>query len=100
MRLEIAKSFIEDYPDALKDALNRLTEDFMLNEYNGEDIQVDIRIRNKTDEHPLTTLAKKLYNEHVDNSGIHCDRFPSWEELSHKSRSEWITKASEHHVGI
>lgn len=38
--------------------------------------------------------AKAEYNKYVDNSGIHCNRFPSWEELSLSSRQEWFEKVS------
>lgn len=38
--------------------------------------------------------ARKLYNAYTDNHPtIHCNRFPSWEELDAKERKEWIKKA-------
>lgn len=39
-------------------------------------------------------LAKKLYADHTDNDPIvHCNRFPSWEELGNKAKDEWKHKA-------
>jgi hypothetical protein len=39
--------------------------------------------------------AKAAYIKHVDSSGIHCNRFPSWGELSLASRQEWFEKVAE-----
>ena len=39
--------------------------------------------------------AKAAYTKYVDSSGIHCNRFPSWEELSLVSRQEWFEKVAE-----
>lgn len=37
--------------------------------------------------------AKKLYAAHTNNNPvIHCNRFPSWDELSLKQKVEWIEK--------
>lgn len=30
------------------------------------------------------------YNDWTDNQGIHCNRFPSWEELTIVQRLQWI----------
>lgn len=38
--------------------------------------------------------ARRLYNRWAGNQDIHCNRFPSWEELSEKSRQEWRDKAT------
>lgn len=38
-------------------------------------------------------LARVLYGRWTDNQGIHCNRFPSWRELSDDNRAEWIAKA-------
>lgn len=39
------------------------------------------------------TLAIKLYNQHVDASGIHPNRLPGWSELDSKTKVEWLDKA-------
>lgn len=33
--------------------------------------------------------ARRLYNRWTDNQGIHCNRFPGWDELSSRERDEW-----------
>jgi len=33
--------------------------------------------------------AKARYNRHVSNAGIHCNRFPAWEELTEAQRDTW-----------
>lgn len=38
--------------------------------------------------------AKRLYIQHVDNSGIHCNRFPAWEELGAEGQRPWLEKAT------
>lgn len=38
-------------------------------------------------------LAKRMYNASTDSDTIHCNRFPSWAELSEKTRKEWYAKA-------
>lgn len=39
--------------------------------------------------------ARKLYTEWTDNQDIHCNRFPSWEELDEKARVKWRKKAAQ-----
>lgn len=38
--------------------------------------------------------ARRLYLKWIDKQGIHCNRFPSWDELSGEVRDEWRDKAS------
>jgi hypothetical protein len=41
----------------------------------------------------LTQQAKALYNKETDNHPtIHCNRFPSWEELSESEKDEYRLK--------
>lgn len=38
--------------------------------------------------------ARQLYNQYSDNHPtIHCNRFPSWSELSKESKKDWYIKA-------
>lgn len=40
--------------------------------------------------------AKQLYNNTTDNDPIvHCNRFPTWEELDATSKKKWKIKAKE-----
>lgn len=39
------------------------------------------------------TLAVQLYRKHVDESGIHENRFPSWQELDSHVKRTWIETA-------
>lgn len=42
----------------------------------------------------ITEKAKLLYNHFAGNDPIiHCNRFPSWEELSEQHRDQWIQRA-------
>lgn len=42
----------------------------------------------------LTIRARRLYNEYTANHpDIHCNRFPSWEELDRESRNRWLSAA-------
>lgn len=34
--------------------------------------------------------AIKKYYDHINNSGIHCNRFPGWGEMSQAEREEWM----------
>jgi hypothetical protein len=43
----------------------------------------------------ILALARKMYTASTDNQDIHCNRFPSWEELTHESRITWFEKAKE-----
>jgi hypothetical protein len=39
--------------------------------------------------------ARRLYNEYTANHPtIHCNRFPSWSELSAEDRTEWLNHAA------
>jgi len=39
-------------------------------------------------------LARKLYTQMTDNDPVvHCNRFPSWDELSSAAKSIWIKDA-------
>lgn len=37
--------------------------------------------------------ARRLYIAHVDGAGIHCNRFPSWGEMSDDSKKRWRAQA-------
>jgi hypothetical protein len=39
-------------------------------------------------------IARKLYARWTDNQGVHCNRFPSWGEISQKERGAWIERAT------
>lgn len=47
-----------------------------------------------TDRELLELAAKAMYCEYVNNADIHCNRFPSWEELSEAGKSEWRKSAA------
>lgn len=38
--------------------------------------------------------AKKLYSEWCANQGMHCNRFPSFDELSDDVKNNWINEAA------
>lgn len=37
--------------------------------------------------------AKAMYRNYVDNCGVHCNRLPTWHELSEEGRNEWRKEA-------
>lgn len=39
--------------------------------------------------------AKKLYIASIDDSAIHSNRFPAWEELTAEAQAEWVAKVKE-----
>ena len=43
----------------------------------------------------VEALAMRMYGKWTDNQGIHCNRFPSWSELSEANRGEWMKKAQQ-----
>jgi hypothetical protein len=43
----------------------------------------------------LEARAKSLYAKHVDSTGIHCNRFPGWGELTDSDKREWRTAAAD-----
>lgn len=45
------------------------------------------------------TLAVQLYRKECDRSGIHENRFPSWQELDSNAKRLWIETA-EQQLGI
>lgn len=49
--------------------------------------------RGEADEVAVEILARQLYAKWNGNQGIHCNRFPGWNELSEKERDEWRAKA-------
>ena len=43
---------------------------------------------------PTLLLAKKIYDDETDNDPIvHCNRFPSWHELSKEDKQKYIDRA-------
>lgn len=44
----------------------------------------------------LVEKAKRLYSEYSGNHPtIHCNRFPSWDELSQAERDKWYAKVAQ-----
>lgn len=41
----------------------------------------------------MELAGRNAYIEHIDSSGIHSNRFPSWGELVASEREAWISKA-------
>ncbi len=42
----------------------------------------------------LEKMAQSLYSAHISNHpAIHCNRFPSWAELTNASRKHWVATA-------
>jgi hypothetical protein len=44
---------------------------------------------------PDDMQARKLYVAYVDESGMHCNRFPSWNELSEAAKDGWRKQAKD-----
>lgn len=41
----------------------------------------------------METEARKAYNAYTANHPtIHCNRFPSWDELTDQQKQDWIDK--------
>lgn len=55
--------------------------------------QAELDALRKDAERLRELLAESIYKSHVDTSGIHCNRFPSWRELSADCRKEWFDAA-------
>ena len=36
--------------------------------------------------------ARKLYNDHCANGPIHCNRYPTWSELTEEQKEPWIRR--------
>lgn len=48
-----------------------------------------------TNQEQIEAKAKELYNNSTNNDDtIHCNRFPSWEELSEPVKANWRTRAN------
>lgn len=41
----------------------------------------------------IVIRARRLYNEYIDRQDIHCNRFPSWDELDRETRNRWLAAA-------
>ena len=41
----------------------------------------------------IESTAKKLYYRSIDDSTVHCNRFPSWDEMSEMNKKEWRDRA-------
>jgi hypothetical protein len=46
------------------------------------------------EESELEKKARKMYDNYVDNSNIHCNRFSSWAELSAEQKAKWVKAAA------
>lgn len=67
--------------------INRITD----SQEKADDILVLLGLIKKID---YEAVAKSLYMHYTDNHPtIHCNRFPSWEELDEKSKQPWIEEA-------
>jgi hypothetical protein len=42
----------------------------------------------------MEAAARQLYAKWTDEQGVHCNRFPSWDELPQKEQNKWLAKAS------